>query len=212
MTIELLAEIRPFVEQAIASSNQLPIARQELLGSAGRQIAALAKSRAPVHLLFVCTHNSRRSQFSQFWAAVATQLHTAGAIRSHSCGTEATSCNPRTVQSLVRSGVQIETVTEGENPLYHCRCTTSPEDPIELFSKAFGHPSLPSDNLVALMCCDDADEKCPVVPGAQLRVPLHYVDPKRSDDTSQENATYDERSMQIASEMLFLIRTTCEHG
>jgi len=58
---------------------------------------------------------------------------------------------------------------------------------------------------VALMCCDDADQSCPHVPGALARIALHYVDPKVSDDRADEAATYDARSQQIASEMFYLI-------
>ena len=56
------------------------------------------------------------------------------------------------------------------------------------------------------MCCDDADAKCPIVPGATRRIPLHYQDPKVADDTPQQDVTYDRRSLQIAAEMYYLLQ------
>ncbi len=55
------------------------------------------------------------------------------------------------------------------------------------------------------MTCDEADKNCPFVPGAEKRFSIPYVDPKQSDGTSQEAATYDERCQQIAAEMYYLV-------
>jgi len=38
-----------------------------------------------------------------------------------------------------------------------------------------------------------------------MRVAIPYVDPKVSDDTDKEDATYDKRCHQIAREMFFLM-------
>ena len=48
------------------------------------------------------------------------------------------------------------------------------------------------------MVCNDADQKCPTVPGATDRFAIPFVDPKVSDGTEAEAATYDERCAQIA--------------
>ena len=53
--------------------------------------------------------------------------------------------------------------------------------------------------------CGNADENCPVVQGAVLRVPLHYVDPKVADGTPIEGARYDERCAEIARDMFFIM-------
>ena len=54
------------------------------------------------------------------------------------------------------------------------------------------------------MTCSQADKNCPTVEGAVLRIPLPFVDPKVSDGSPEEAATYDARTAQIASEMLYL--------
>jgi arsenate reductase len=56
-----------------------------------------------------------------------------------------------------------------------------------------------------MMCCDHADANCPVVQGAVARFAIHYKDPKLSDGTLAESATYDERSQQIAREMFYML-------
>ena len=222
MTLDFLwDDFSGFLQRVTQQSEQLPGDRRELLLQAAEGISRRAADMSPVNLLFVCTHNSRRSQFAQLWAAFAMQQLKADRLRSYSCGTEATACNPRTVAALRRAGVTVTTDKEEENatadnPHYRCSLTSenqkavassaSGRDHVELFSKAFGHPSLPTENLVAMMCCDEADKNCPVVPGALLRVALHYRDPKIADGTPQEAAAYDERNLQIASEMLFLMR------
>jgi hypothetical protein len=53
------------------------------------------------------------------------------------------------------------------------------------------------------MTCGEADGACPVVLGAAARIALHYEDPKVADGMPEEAATYDGRSMQIATEMLY---------
>ena len=226
MTVDFFwDDFKSFAQRALELSAQLPADRQELLRRAAVDIAHFATEKIPANLLFVCTHNSRRSQFSQVWAAVAVSHYNVRQLQCFSCGTEATACNPRTVESLRRVGVEVkETGGTPDNPLYRCTFTKTPlEDfstgasalqpppaigslSVELFSKAFGHASLPTDNLAAMMCCDDADTKCPNVLGAKTRVALHYRDPKHADGTPTEAATYDERSLQIAAEMLYLVR------
>jgi arsenate reductase (thioredoxin) len=54
------------------------------------------------------------------------------------------------------------------------------------------------------MTCDEADQDCPFVKGAALRISLPYEDPKVADGTPEEAARYDARSRQIATEMLYL--------
>ena len=54
------------------------------------------------------------------------------------------------------------------------------------------------------MTCSEADEACPVVLGAALRIPIRYEDPKIYDGTHEESTAYDARCLQIATEMLYL--------
>ena len=55
------------------------------------------------------------------------------------------------------------------------------------------------------MTCSEADDACPIVVGASSRHAVTYEDPKISDGTPMESATYDQRSEQIAIEMLYVM-------
>lgn len=182
----------------------LPEDRKKLLLDASAGIRTIAQDRGSVDLIFVCTHNSRRSQLSQWWATLAAERLGLESVHCYSCGTEATACNPRTIACLERAGAAFTKASETANPVYSFTSHSS-ESRIELFSKAFDHPSLPKKGFVAMMCCDHADKNCPNILGAIERVPLWYVDPKVSDDQPEESSVYDARCKQIATEMLELM-------
>ena len=78
------------------------------------------------------------------------------------------------------------------------------------YSKVFNQAPNPASDYCAIMTCSHADQNCPVAIGCDLRLAIRYEDPKVSDDTPQESATYDERCAQIAREMLYamsMVRT-----
>ena len=193
-------------------SYKLSPARAELLGEAASEIAKSIQEKPIVGLNFICTHNSRRSHLSQVWAAVAATYHGIDAIQCFSGGTEATACNPRVVRSLRRAGFSVVTQTpQDPNPLYWLQYAETVQ-PVELFSKTYDCESNPGGDFYAMMCCDDADQKCPLITGADGRVALHYRDPKESDGTPEEAITYDQRRDEIGAEMFFLARSVKEHA
>jgi hypothetical protein len=77
---------------------------------------------------------------------------------------------------------------------------------MECFSKVYSEPPNPKSGYCAVMTCLQADQACPVVAGAALRVALPYDDPKAYDGTAAESARYDERCRQISREMLYVFR------
>jgi len=154
-----------------------------------------------VNLNFICTHNSRRSQFSQIWAQTAADYFGVTA-RCFSGGVEVTAFNERAVASVKRSGFRVSKKGE-ENPKYFVSHSDDC-DPIVTFSKLFDDPINRSERFAAVMTCSHADENCPFIPGTESRIPVRYEDPKAFDDTPEEAIKYDERSMQIASEMFYV--------
>jgi arsenate reductase (thioredoxin) len=195
--------------EIVAESSKLSDDRKTVLAPMAEYISQKLRSEREVEILFVCTHNSRRSQFSQFWVTVAADYYQLKHVHVASCGTTETACNPRTVASLRRFGVSVVKTSEGDNPTYLAQFSDD-SPPVKLFSKALGHPSLPKGEFLAAFCCDDADKVCPHVPNAAVRVPLHYVDPKVHDDQPREPVAYDERSLQIAAEMFYVMRRAKE--
>lgn len=158
-------------------------------------------SKAEVRLNFICTHNSRRSQFAQIWAQTAAAYHNINA-RCHSGGVEITEFNERAVASLKDVGFQIS-FEEDANPLYSVSFSREVE-PLKMFSKLYNDPTSPTNAFATVMTCSDADENCPVIVGAEKRLPLTYEDPKAFDNTLEETAKYKERSIQIATEMFYV--------
>jgi len=78
-----------------------------------------------------------------------------------------TACNPRTIASLNRSGLNIEGKEEGDdNPRYLVSSEES-EHGIELYSKLVDDPINPRNNFAAVMTCDHADKNCPTIFGAE---------------------------------------------
>src|SRR6056300_1091754 len=64
-------------------------------------------SKEEVRLNFICTHNSRRSQFSQIWAQTAA-AYFGIEVDCFSGGVELTAFNERAVASLIRRGFTYE--------------------------------------------------------------------------------------------------------
>lgn len=167
----------------------------------------------PARLLFICTHNSRRSHMGQLWAATAAAYYGVAGVETFSGGTEATAFNPRAVAAMQRAGFAIRAIeveigvdeTGGDNPHYLVSLAEGAPT-LEAFSKTWQDDVNPSEGFAAVMTCSQADEACPFVRGAALRVSLPYDDPKLADGTPEEAARYDERARQIAAEMLYLFR------
>ena len=74
----------------------------------------------PIQLMFVCTHNSRRSHISQLWAQASAAYLNVDNVQTFSGGTEATAFNPRSVRALRSHGFVIEDTESGteSNPVY----------------------------------------------------------------------------------------------
>lgn len=175
--------------------------RKSILQQLINYIQAQKNAQKEVHLNFICTHNSRRSQFSQLWAQTASYYY---GIQTHcySGGVEVTAFNERAVASTQRFGFKVEKSGE-ENPKYAVNFSDSAQ-PLIMFSKLYDDASSAQSNFAAVMTCSHADENCPYISGAQARIPVRYEDPKAFDDTDLEAQKYDERSKEIATEMFYV--------
>ena len=201
--VDLYPELRDYLAARRAEFDQIPDDRRQRLEEMVSYIRRKADSSDPAELIFVCTHNSRRSHMAQLWAATAA-AHEGVPLWTYSGGTESTAFNPRAVAAMQRASVRIEKTTEASNPVYHARIADN-APAMTCFSKPYDNDPNPKAEFGAVMVCTDADEACPFVPGAEFRLALPFVDPKISDGTAKEAATYDERCAQIAREMLYVM-------
>jgi arsenate reductase (thioredoxin) len=175
--------------------------RLQLLDEMATYLRSKMKQGEEIRLNFICTHNSRRSQFSQIWAQTAAAYYGIEA-NCYSGGVEVTAFNPRAVAAIQRDGFKV-VKKEGENPVYFVFFSED-EQPIVAFSKLYDDAINAPKDFAAVMTCDHADENCPFIPGAERRFPLRFEDPKAFDDSLLEEKMYSERSHQIAAELYYL--------
>lgn len=168
----------------------------------------------PAHLLFVCTHNSRRSHMGQLWGAAAAHHAGLSHVQTWSGGTEATAFNPRSVTALSGHGFGIEdsgaVAPAGKNNVVYTTTLGDGLAPISGFSKVYSDAHNPSSGFAAIMVCTSADAACPFVEGAELRVSVPFVDPKGSDGTPEETATYRAKSEEIGRELRWLMEQAAQ--
>ena len=194
----MLAKLNSTIEQVLKIP--IPDNRKVILDKFKDYIQNKLEIGETPRLNFICTHNSRRSQFSQIWAQTAAAFFAID-VECFSGGVELTAFNERAVASILRCGFKVG--KEGEiNPKYSVYYDTKSK-PIVAFSKLFDDTPSP---FAAVMTCAHADENCPFIPAAECRIPVRYDDPKAFDDTALEAEKYDERSIQIASEMFYVFR------
>ena len=201
MEEKLFDNIRNHCDLLILKFGEIPEDRQDLLRKLSEYIQEKRNSNSPIQLVFICTHNSRRSHFGQVWSAVAARYYGIENVHTYSGGTEATAFNPNAIHALKNTGFDITTEETTSNPHYSVRF--GKELNTSCFSKTFDDPVNPSSNFAAVMTCSHAEENCPFVPGTELRMGITYDDPKDFDGTPQQDEKYMERSNQIALELLF---------
>ncbi len=199
---QLLPTLQTTTESLVTRFGSISAERRELL----RQLTSFVEKRVQagqtVYLNFICTHNSRRSHLSQLWAQAAAHYYGIPNVQSYSGGTEATAFNPRAVKAMSEAGFEIVKIKEGENPMYEVRFAEG-INPVTAFSKVYNDPFNHNKDFAAVMTCSHADENCPLVFGATLRIALTYDDPKEFDGTSQEAEKYKERVEEIGTEILY---------
>ena len=130
--------------------------------------------------LFLCTHNSARSQMAE-----GLLRHLAGdRFEVASAGTEATFVRPEAVAAMAELGVDI---------------SGQASKTLERYLEE------PFDYVVTV--CDDANEACPVFPGAEHRLHWSFKDPSRAEGSEEERlevyrTVRDEILIRINDELL----------
>ena len=110
-------------------------------------------------VLFLCTHNSARSQMAEgLLRGLAGER-----FESFSAGTEATRVRPEAISVMGEIGIDIS----GQES--------------KTLNRYLGEPF---DSVVTV--CDDANETCPFFPGAKQRLHWSLPDPSSADDTRED--------------------------
>lgn len=195
--------IKTYCTELTSEFSAISKERKGLLEKIVAYIIQKQKENKPVNLVYICTHNSRRSHFGQVWAQVASAYYGVKNVHSFSGGTEATAFNINAINALKRVGFDIKPVNTEKNSLFHVFYGDQ-HKPIECFSKVYDDPKNPQKEFAAIMTCSDAEENCPFIPGVELRIGTTYDDPKAFDNTPQQDQMYDERCRQIARETFYV--------
>ncbi len=200
----LFPTIQNYIDQAIESFDSIPEERKKILKKVSAHIEEKIKQGKTVELIYVCTHNSRRSHFGQIWGKVAASYYGIKDVNTYSAGTESTAFNPNAIKAIQNAGFKtFSRDGDVKNPRYTVAFSEK-ETPVVCYSKTYNDESIPSTGLCAIMTCTEADGNCPFIPGTELRISCPYNDPKAFDNTPQQDEKYNERCKQIATENLYV--------
>jgi arsenate reductase len=195
----------PEIEKLIKEINTQTISnqRKDVLKPLTEFIQSKVSNNQEIRINFICTHNSRRSHLSQVWAQTMANYFNIKNVFCYSGGTEATALFPIVAETLQNSGFQINTISKNGNPIYSIKYAAN-EPPIIGFSKKLDDDFNPKSEFAAIMTCSHADGACPFIAGAEKRIPITFEDPKAFDNTPQQVEKYNERSLQIATELFYV--------
>ncbi len=185
-------------------SQMISDSRKGVLAPLVAYIQSKVDSKSPIRINFICTHNSRRSHLTQIWMQVAASYYGIANVTCYSGGTEQTAMYPMVATVLKQQGLDVFKIAEAENPIYAIKYGDN-EVPIIGFSKKYDAAFNPSGDFAAVMTCSQADGGCPFIAGAERRIPITFEDPKAFDGTANQQSGYFNRSIEIASEMFYIL-------
>jgi arsenate reductase len=140
----------------------------------------MTESKQPARVLFLCTHNSARSQMAE---GLLRELG-AGAIEVHSAGTVATQVRPEAIKVMAELGIDIN--DQWSKTLE------------EFVDQRFTY---------VITVCDSANESCPIFPNALHRIHWSIDDPSGAAGSDDQRlgafrTARDELNQRIQSELL----------
>ena len=127
-------------------------------------------------LNFICTHNSRRSQFCQFWATFFSKYYNTK-CDAFSGGTVETKVNKNVMNNIGDYGFDIS-FKESNNPIYSIKFKN--KNLGYYFSKLYHNFENPKSGFAAIMTCSEAENNCPLIEGSEVKFSLQYEDPKNT--------------------------------
>lgn len=199
---KLYSSIMTYIQSAEKDFDKIPEERKEQLKKVALFLQTRLSTEKKANLVYICTHNSRRSHMGQLWAMAAAEYYGIKGVSTYSGGLEITAFNPNAIKALTKAGFKITKKTEGTNPHYEATYA-SDASPVIAFSKKYMDSPNPTSNFAAIMTCSHADETCPLVRGASIKIATPYEDPKEADGKPNQDQVYDERCKQIATEVLY---------
>jgi len=195
--------IEQYILEAIQSFDTISDERKNVLKKISAYVQKKVSEGKTAELIYICTHNSRRSHFGQIWAKVAATFYGFNNVETYSGGTEATAFNPNAIKAIKKIGFTVTNEDGKPNAVYSVQFGDD-KIIIKCFSKKYDDKANPKQGFCAVMTCTEADGACPYIDGAEVRVSTPYNDPKAFDGTPQQDAMYLERSKHIATDCFYV--------
>jgi hypothetical protein len=194
---DLLPRLARSVDEFLSERDAIHPLRQANLRSVAVYITGDIVARGTGRILFLCTHNSRRSQIAQAWGLAAAAKFDLPVI-SFSGGSAPTQVHPSSMAALASLGFEVQTLGEGRFRVAH-----SPTARTELWSKRYQDASDGHD-FIAIANCSHADEGCPSIPSARTRLAMLFDDPRVADGRPNEAEVYAMCARTIGRELVSL--------
>ena len=102
------SQLNEYIIRIISSFDEISDLRKEDLSQLSKYIRDRSNQCRNIDLIFICTHNSRRSQFGQIWGQIAAYYYEIANISAFSGGTEVTSFNENAVSAIKRTGLIVD--------------------------------------------------------------------------------------------------------
>ncbi|KAJ3076178.1 hypothetical protein HK102_005464 [Quaeritorhiza haematococci] len=118
-------------------------------------------------VLFLCTHNSARSQMAE---GLLRHLDTQNRYESLSAGTEKTHIRPLAIEAMSELGVDIASTQYSKTLHLYLNTSESGERPVD----------------IVITVCDAANDTCPFFPGQVKRLHWSFPDPSKAVGTKEE--------------------------
>jgi thioredoxin type arsenate reductase len=133
----------------------------------------------PVQVLFLCTHNSARSQMAEG----ILRTHGKGLVKVYSAGTEVSQVRPLAIRAMAEMNIDIS----------------------HQYSKHLDeYREHHFDYIITV--CDRARESCPVFPGDPVQIHWSFPDPAAVEGTEEERyAAFQETAVQLNTRIGFLL-------
>jgi protein-tyrosine phosphatase/arsenate reductase len=107
--------VKDFINGLTKEFNTIPETRKQILKKITQYIALKQLLNKQINLVYICTHNSRRSHFGQIWAHVAASYYEIKNVNTYSGGTEATNFNINAINALKKIGFIIKPIHIDKN-------------------------------------------------------------------------------------------------
>jgi protein-tyrosine-phosphatase len=140
--------------------------------------AAQARGRNRVRVLFLCTHNSARSQLAE---GILRQLG-GDRVKVHSAGSEPSAVHPDAIRVLTSLGIDPST-HQAKHLNQYCNQTF--------------------DYIITV--CDRVRESCPVFPEDPERIHWSFPDPALVEDDAARYRAFEQTANQLVTRIRFLL-------